>query len=444
MLVIEPGRLSRLEFTPVDPRAADPAVLDRACDLARDMFRRSADRVSGYAVTPTWTAHESRMRLIAHYLEDALRARGITHAVMSNIPHDPGGVVLEALCRTLGVAVTYCHQSPFENRFFVFRSMDGLGALGGDSALAAAPPPPPEAPETPFYMRDVRRPRRWGLFWKRLRVTATLIGQIARLPFAPDRRKVNKALRNVFRAVDSQRLHAEVYVDHADLDRDFIYVPLHVQPELTVDVMGGAYGDQALMVERLARGAPEGWLVYVKEHPRQMANPRDDAFVRRLRALPNVRLIPPDLDTYALLRACRCVASCVGTAGWEALLMGKPSIAFGAAWWRRLPGAFVWDEGVDFDAIAAFAGDRARLAAALAALGGSMREGVVDHDYAVLSADHDPAANGRRVAAAILAALRETAPAASGAADQEGALRDLRDAQAVEVEGRGQAGVQPL
>lgn len=406
LLTMEPGRLSRLEFEAADPRGADPDLLDRACDLARDMFRRAADRVSRYAVAPAWTAHESRMRLIAHHLEQALRAQGVTHAAMSNIPHDPGGIVLEALCRAMGVDIVYCHQSAFPDRYYIFRSMAELGTLDARSPLAAAPPPPPDAPEAPFYMRGVRRASRWRLLWKRARVAASLVGAVARMPVERDRRKVHKALRNVHRAADAQRLHAAVYVDAPDPGRDFVYVPLHIQPELTVDVMGWRFGDQALMVETLARAVPEGWLVYVKDHPRQLANPRDDGFLRRLRALPNVRLIAPGVDTYALLRSCRCVASCVGTAGWEALLMGKPAIAFGAAWWRRLPGAFVWDEGVDFAAVAAFRGDRARLAQSLEALGGGMRAGLVDRDYVVATPGFDPVANGGRVAAALLAELR--------------------------------------
>lgn len=50
----------------------------------------------------------------------------------------------------------------------------------------------------------------------------------------------------------------------------FIYVPLHMQPELTTCPLGGQFADQLLMVRMLSAHLPKGYRLYVKEHPDQL------------------------------------------------------------------------------------------------------------------------------------------------------------------------------
>jgi hypothetical protein len=419
--LIDYSGVSRITFDPVDPRPLDPALLDRICDAAREMHRRSADRITTYAPTVSWTTHEAKLRLIAHFLLDLTERERITHVAFSNIPHEPAALVMEAICRIRGIAVVMTAQSPFPDRFFLFRDLDGLGALDGAApdgppGDAPEPPPLPAEPSTPFYMKKVFRAAPLAFRWRRLRATGAFVLRLIGLPFARDPRKFYKAMHKMFFLSETWRLHTRRYPDAADLDRDFIYLPLHLQPELTVDVMGGPFADQALVAEALSRAAPDGWLIYVKENPKQRADARDDLFFRRLRALPNVRLVRSDTDTFALIRACRCVATCTGTAGWEALLMGKPAIAFGKAWWRHLPGAVEWRDSVDFDALSRFAFSRERLEAAFAALCGFMRAGVVDLNYARIAPGFDARENGRKVAGALTTALAAT-PAVAPVAD---------------------------
>jgi hypothetical protein len=51
-------------------------------------------------------------------------------------------------------------------------------------------------------------------------------------------------------------------------------------------------------------------------------------------------MIPITTDTYTLINRSQAVATITGTAGWEALLRGKPTLVFGYSWYRYAPGAY--------------------------------------------------------------------------------------------------------
>src|SRR5271166_613644 len=81
-----------------------------------------------------------------------------------------------------------------------------------------------------------------------------------------------------------------------DLSANYIYVPLHVQPERSTSPNGGIYVHSELMIETLAHAIPTNWLVYVQEHPLLFAPSNIGERGRRLCdyanfiALSNVRL----------------------------------------------------------------------------------------------------------------------------------------------------------
>ena len=100
--------------------------------------------------------------------------------------------------------------------------------------------------------------------------------------------------------------------------------------------------DQILMIETLAAALPEGWVLYVKEHPWQMWNNglnysscRYPGYYKKISRLKNTFLVPIEANTFDLIKNCQAVATVTGTAGWEAVLRLKPAIVFGYAWYRE-------------------------------------------------------------------------------------------------------------
>ncbi|MBE0417158.1 MAG: hypothetical protein IBX63_05295 [Coriobacteriia bacterium] len=131
-----------------------------------------------------------------------------------------------------------------------------------------------------------------------------------------------------------------------DLGCSFVYFPLHYQPERTTMPEGGHFEDQRLVVDLLSEALPEGWLLYVREHPTQLIGDptleaergRSATFYDDVLRHRNVRLVSTTVPSWELIDASRGVATLTGTAGWEALVRGKRVLAFGDAWYRWMEG----------------------------------------------------------------------------------------------------------
>lgn len=132
-----------------------------------------------------------------------------------------------------------------------------------------------------------------------------------------------------------------------DFNEKYIYIPFNYQPERTTSPQGGVFVDQLLMVEILSAAAPEGWKIYVKEHPIQWLKRGPSFFGYRYKGyyetiakLKNVKLIPLETDTFFLTDNAQAIATVTGTAGWEATLRLKPVLVFGYPWYKQCPEIF--------------------------------------------------------------------------------------------------------
>lgn len=126
----------------------------------------------------------------------------------------------------------------------------------------------------------------------------------------------------------------------------FIYVPLHLQPEQTTLPMAGKYENQLLYIKMLSYYLPEGYFIYVKEHPAQFdanwAFPlfRDIRYYQALERIDKVRLISIEEDSYELIERCTAVAVATGTVGLEAIFRDKQVLMFGSRVFQNAPGVY--------------------------------------------------------------------------------------------------------
>lgn len=130
-----------------------------------------------------------------------------------------------------------------------------------------------------------------------------------------------------------------------DFEKKFVYVPLHSQPERSTSPEGGVFADQILMIRMLSQALPEGWVIYVKEHPMQWIMYRGflgryKGYYQEIADIEHVQLVPADTSTFKLTENAAVVASPTGTASWEALVRARPTLVFGYIWFMHCHGAF--------------------------------------------------------------------------------------------------------
>lgn len=131
-----------------------------------------------------------------------------------------------------------------------------------------------------------------------------------------------------------------------DLAHNYIYIPLHYQPERTTMPEGNVFNRQFLMVDLLDKSLPQDWHLYDKEHPSQFESELDGERERSgynykdLNALSNVELINLGMDPYKLIDNAEAMLTVTGTPGWESVVRGTPVMVFGNPWYRECPGVY--------------------------------------------------------------------------------------------------------
>lgn len=133
----------------------------------------------------------------------------------------------------------------------------------------------------------------------------------------------------------------------------FVFFPLQTEPETSIQQGSPEYFFQHAAIAALSRDLPAGYRLVVKESPFGIGR-RPRGFYEKIAELKNVILLDIDERGLDVVRAADAVATLVGTAGFEAAVMGKPVISFGRHnIYDCLPHVFVVrDEGALKDLLA--------------------------------------------------------------------------------------------
>lgn len=181
-------------------------------------------------------------------------------------------------------------------------------------------------------------------------------------------------------------------------DAPYVYFPLHYQPELTTQCLGNQmYINQALAIERLAALIPENWFIYVKEHVIQSECLRPQSFFERLKAIPNLKIVPIETNTFELIEHSQFVSTISGTVGWEAIKNGKNVLLFGVIYYQFLPGVFRYREGFELDALLNYTIDPDALQQAVNVLYSRLETGIFSADSSQMLDSFDPTANAHLI-----------------------------------------------
>lgn len=331
--------------------------------------------------------------LLNRYYE-LLVTRKIELLIFEDAPHDGANYLLYLLAKAMKIPTLILFQSVFPGRFFYVFDLEEYGSyenspeyidsFGGINVER-------KFEKDLFYMKKETLSEKWKRASGKLYHIKETIEKRAEVRRIAEkkyegfwngiyergaRRFLERALARCYNKRKTNFFNKE-----ADFDCQYIYFPLHLQPEMTTSSLGGVYCDQLLAIERLALILPENWKIYVKENPKQTDFMRGKHFYERLAAISKVVGVKTDTDTYALIKAAQFVATISGTAGWEAISGGKKVIVFGKAWYRLLPGVYMYEDGLKLEQLLQEEIDHADLQRKLEKILKKTAPGLVNKDY---------------------------------------------------------------
>jgi CDP-glycerol glycerophosphotransferase (TagB/SpsB family) len=122
------------------------------------------------------------------------------------------------------------------------------------------------------------------------------------------------------------------------LEKNYIFFPLHFQPERSTLPEGLLFSDQLKAIKILSNVLPKNWKIVVKEHPRQLIidyrnfHYRSKKFYIDLQKIKNVIYMSSKSNYFELLKHCRVTATISGSVTFDGLLVNKPGITFASTW----------------------------------------------------------------------------------------------------------------
>lgn len=126
-----------------------------------------------------------------------------------------------------------------------------------------------------------------------------------------------------------------------NLEDKYVVYFLHVEPEASIQI-NTILESQLVVIKMLSETLPDGWTLYVKEHPAQFDVNNDPGyyhmidmhrfktkdFYSKIVSMNNVRLVNIDVKSEVLIDHSQAVSSILGTVFYESVMKNKPVILF--------------------------------------------------------------------------------------------------------------------
>ena len=120
--------------------------------------------------------------------------------------------------------------------------------------------------------------------------------------------------------------------------KPFIYFSLHPEPERSTLIAAPLFTNQIEVITNIAKSLPNGYNLYVKEHPLQSLREwRSISYYKQIMSLPNVTLIHPSVKSDDIIKRSSLVVSINSTSALEAGFYNKSSITMAKQEFSYLP-----------------------------------------------------------------------------------------------------------
>jgi hypothetical protein len=111
-------------------------------------------------------------------------------------------------------------------------------------------------------------------------------------------------------------------------NKKYIFFPIQYVKESRISVHAPNYFNLGYIIDILARSLPDGYYLFVKDHPDCICDLPIES-IYRISRTKNVIWLSPNINSHYVIQNSSAVITINGTIGYEALLYGKPVIALG-------------------------------------------------------------------------------------------------------------------
>jgi len=119
--------------------------------------------------------------------------------------------------------------------------------------------------------------------------------------------------------------------------KPFLYYPLHVPADMALTLRSPQFLDQPSLIDYLLRIIPRTHKLVIKEHPAQIGAIAAARFRQLLRRHDNLIILPPTTNNFSVLSRAAAIVSVNSKSGAEALLLGRPVVVLGDAFYSSCP-----------------------------------------------------------------------------------------------------------
>ncbi|KGK10135.1 hypothetical protein EA26_01930 [Vibrio navarrensis] len=304
-----------------------------------------------------------------NYYYNIIVDENIKLLVASEAPHSPVGMVLYGLCEILNIPRYHLMQSGVAPLMHVCKDFYGtvvnvcrnekVASIFKDiytdyvSSFSSSP-------EEPLYMinqkkHDIKK-ERLGII-KYLELFGKGV-KYSRKKKQRNSYAINNNFfyednsRSVFSQLISNKIHTKLenaYLTNViplSLNLDYVYYPLHYEPERTSNPDGGLYYQSYDAIIALRSFIPKNIPIYVKEHYSQFTRMlpgyrgKSPYLYKVLTDIPNVFLVDLNVKSETLVRNALLTVSQTGTACIEAACFERKSILMGDTWFSGIPNVY--------------------------------------------------------------------------------------------------------
>ncbi len=127
----------------------------------------------------------------------------------------------------------------------------------------------------------------------------------------------------------------------------FVYYPLHVPNDAALTIRAPEYTDQYALLDYLARIIPHGYKLAIKEHPALVGAISYQRIRQLAKAHDNFVILNPGLNNYNVMSTAKTIITINSKSGAEALLLEKPILVLGDAFYRDAPAVITIEKLAD-------------------------------------------------------------------------------------------------